>query len=480
MTAARLLLIASLVVIPAFAQPEIPAERRIARPRLTPLTRAGTRPYLRPAVSVASEENSTLVAALHDHRPLPILGDILCHPVHFPVPSYVTQNLNQIKVRALRNQLTWYFMAYLPDHPNPNLTRRYFPAGLPEFNSLPPDAPPPPSPNQNPPLPRHIPGEQPGQDGLHDQQFSLASIECSDRFGGTMNLRFIADESLEYDVRKGNRIWDLQETQLEVYVTPRHHILNTTQKAGGESVYVEFDYGHVAAYDLVTQNNLTRIEPAASDHAAELETIFREVATSVSQTNASEFRNFRDSASAFSYGLIHEAFLDRLPGGDVVAMMELGEDHLDLTTRAGVPAIYVAARITDIDFFIEDDDEDENYDVLLSACWEMNGPCTDRRIRNLSDDDWTAFYQLFSVPLSSCPPNVGRHVSIALRSAVGTDHFQSPIAFLDVNCSALHADAALFQWGSSTVFVDNLRGVDDDNIRRAQARVEVRLTLEIR
>jgi hypothetical protein len=158
---------AAMAIVTALAQGTASTQRRQITPEIRPLPRPATRSYLKKPPASGSQTTSTLLLALHDDQPLPVQGDILCNPVHFPVPGYPPQNLQQIKVRGSRNNLTWYFMDYLTNHPNRLLTRRYFPVGLTELTTLPPDAPPPAAANLNPPVPRHIPGEYPNQEGLH-------------------------------------------------------------------------------------------------------------------------------------------------------------------------------------------------------------------------------------------------------------------------------------------------------------------------
>jgi hypothetical protein len=184
------------------------------------------------------------------------------------------------------------------------------------------------------------------------------------------------------------------------------------------------------------------------------------------------------------YGIIHEIFRDRLTGTNVVAMMELGDHHLDIVSRAGKPVIYVAARIHG--FHLTDPDAPASSLVQLYSCMEPGClPFGTQEIDIASSNGSTNWLSMFSVDLSRCSDDTTSanqsFVDIGMRNGHDSDEWISNQVALDIDCAALTADVTQQLWNDRHIYrAERVLGRGTNGLLAAIGTIDILLQLQNR
>lgn len=365
-------------------------------------------------------------------------------------PFYAGSHFPTIKIRMNGTAAEWYFTTYLQDHAGQTLIPNYYVAtGGSILEALPPDIP------SVGATPRHVPGAFPSTDGLHDLQFSLTRVSYSGQFGGSIQLSFSADETFEFDARRGSILWDFADAELLINVVPNYLEFNRTATGtrGVEPIYVRLRPIGATAYSLTTAatgvgtnpRTVVTLDPQSRD--AELNQLSSSIETAIQSSRS----RFRASAAAFVYGYIHELFRDRLGTADVVSMMELTDGFFDIQTRAGTPEIYIRARIANVKLDTDIGDEELRATVLAGS---LNGDFSGGAEFDLEGRTSTAFRPILVIPLSACTGSGDLVFDFWFteEEVTGEEQFRANTFRYALNCALLQSAANAGDWQSR--FID--------------------------
>ena len=436
---------------------------RQIEPRWQRVSESGPDPLLTPAKQKPQLTPEMIARA---RSAMPLVPANAPNPRRNFGPFYTGSHLDAIKIVLNGRAAAWYYTDYLTQHAATKI-RSYFPAGFTALSGIPTGA-----------GPRHIPGTFPQQDGFNDLQLSLSRIRYSGRFGGSVELTFVSDETYEYDARAGTILWDFADVTLRMYVVPSYVRFNANPNTvGAEPLFLEFEPRVLAAYQVDASNRVSGVD--TQDRSADLQTFW--TATS-GQLRSQALRR---AASAFVYGYIHDLFADRLSGANVVAQMELDENFLDLDVRTGTPYVYGAFRASAIED-VDTEPGDEHLVVKISGC-QVDGAtqesyCGDRE-SDIGARDSTPYWTLVIFPLSQCNTNTHLMVQVNVSEVdtVFDDEFETAMEFRQVNCTALNNLVSQQRWGSSEIYrVENVRLEDADGNLAGLVSLEIRLSLENR
>jgi hypothetical protein len=391
------------------------------------------------------------------------------HPRRHFGPFHSGSHIDAIKILVNTQSVpSWYFTDYLTQHPNTKI-RSYFPAG---FNALG---------NIAAATPRHIPGAVPTTDGIADLQLSMQQLSYSGRYGGSVRMTFVADETFEYDARSGTTAWDFSDLTIRVYVVPSANTFNSSAATvGTEPILIEVEPTVLATYQLNANSRVTGAD--TTDRSVLLKGL--ETAL-IAQIGSQSGAPFRRAASAFVYGYVHDLFSDRLTGSNVVAELQLDEGFIDPIARTGTPFMYAAFRVSALE---DMPDVGSDLRLNLGGCL-INDPTTgisscDQRIAELRDRTSTSYWVSAVLPLSDCHSNTTHvmvNASITEIDLVFDDRFTTGEQFRAVDCGALQSMVAQQQWGSYDIYrVENVPLREDDGTLSGLLSFEIRISLENR
>jgi len=345
-------------------------------------------------------------------------------------------DLNSIKLQIDGQGAHWYFTDFLTSNPAGPFVSRYLPASY-TPQQLPPDI-------SSTGTARHVPGAFKTQDGMQDIRFYLSCVRYSRRFGGTVQLLFRDEETYEYDARHGSTLWDLDDVDLSIFVVPTPAQFNTAVAVGTERKFVEIRPRTLLAYTVGTNGSIT---PDASNQAAAFDTLWSSVASGILAGGAPASVHY--PVGAFVYGFIHYLWSATLTGANRVAMMELDENTLNLTLRAGQPTVDVSVRVTNISLSEGFGQTGTSVTVSGTASWDPTLTTSHRF--NLDDRTSTSSVTLVSFPLSACPASGSPSVIVTgqVRQTYIWGGQDSPLGSSNhgIDCAALQQAANSSAWG---------------------------------
>ncbi len=371
-------------------------------------------------------------------------------------------DLTRIKLQVDGQRAQWYFTDYLTTSPVGPFLQKYSIGALP--TSLPPDVP-------ATGDPRHVPGAMPSSDGTNDIRFQMKCVRYSRRYGGSIQLIFQLEEAFEYEARFGTTLWDADDTELSLFVTPDFRQFNTAVTPGvlgREPTHLEIKPRILIAY----QGNLSQPSTITSDTSSErarFDSLFTTVSTGILSNNL----NFRYMASGFAYGFVHYLFRTQLSGTNKVAMMELDERFLALTTKPGVAMVSVLAGISDIDLQQHRFQTGISMSIAAKASWDASLSHTETF--DVEDRTVTASRYFFNFPVSACPTTGSPTVIVTttlIASYIDRDRpTPSAVNSLAINCSQLVADASQSLWGQRQIGEIGYEQLDENNNQIGTAKV---------
>jgi hypothetical protein len=185
-----------------------------------------------------------------------------------------------------------------------------------------------------------VPGTPPACDGcLNDVLFALHSVHFSSRYGGSVRLAFQVMEDTEYELRRGQLLWDLSDLSMSVFVVPEKASLNplTPALAGRGIVRIEFGWRPMpTAYDLSTRD----VKPQTD--FSDVDTAMRAIASKLETDQDSG--GFLVSAASFAHAFLHVQHQQMIAPDDLVDEIDISDDHVLLTTHKRQPVIRLLVR----------------------------------------------------------------------------------------------------------------------------------------
>jgi len=237
-------------------------------------------------------------------------------------------DLSQIQLHINGNFVRWFFNKYYATCPDAQWHRQYFGNNLPE-NATP-----------DPPSPYYLPGEFPTADGLHDLLFELDRVELKSQFGGSVELTFRTRENYEFELRKGNTLWDFESLIMAVYVTPNANIFNTpSQIAAKTPTAIEFQANNPTAYTINTNGQIMR---KSADDAME------GLQAALDVIQASLLSPMGTNSIRYVHGFIHGQMQNKIGYTEKVKMVEISDSFLEVLTEPGTQMFSIGLRLNPI------------------------------------------------------------------------------------------------------------------------------------
>ena len=237
-------------------------------------------------------------------------------------------DLSQIQLHINGNFVRWYFNKYYSTCPDAQWHKQYFRNNLPD-NTTP-----------DPPSPFYKPGEFPASDGLHDLLFELDRVELKSQFGGSVELNFRTKENYEFELRKGNTIWDFESLKMAVYVTPDANIFNTpAQIAAKKPIGIVFQASNPTAYVANASGPILR----KSDDGA-----MEGLQAALDEIQAALLNPMGTDPIRYVHGFIHGQLQNEIGYTEKVKMVEISDGFLDVLTEPGTQMFSIGLRLNPI------------------------------------------------------------------------------------------------------------------------------------
>lgn len=257
-------------------------------------------------------------------------------PRRFFGPWFFGSDLDNVQIRLTgqisQPDIAWYYGDYFTSIVNPD--RAIYAQYLGDLNTF----------NTSPSVLQHTPGNMPQTNTISpaafsDLRFALKGIYCSSRYGGSLELNFQSSDDVEYEVRNGPMLWDVEDLVLKVFVTPNKDLMNPLSTAAHTHLYknvnIEFEYSDVTAYDF---NTITT--PLADDNSDTLHGLLAEATDKIENASTAlplKYRQFRDAANGFVHSWLHIEHQDTFDPDqsppEKVRSIELSDNYCALTTE---------------------------------------------------------------------------------------------------------------------------------------------------
>lgn len=248
---------------------------------------------------------------------------------------------DEIKI-FLQTQTTinWIWSNYFVNHPDASIYMKYFhnfPPYSATANIL------------------HNPGKIPAigttdqdQIGFDNVLFQLYSISWSSQYGGSICLEFNLIEDIQFEIRKGDILWDLSKCFLRVYVNPLKQSMNPISNGNlliSPLLMKRYTNVELIPRDEILQYSVTDPEGVSQrlEKATEInETQLRESLLIIAERIREKIA---ESAFRFAHGFLHSQFQDRLEVQDAVDSIEITDNYVDFITHKREPFMILQSRI---------------------------------------------------------------------------------------------------------------------------------------
>ena len=267
-------------------------------------------------------------------------------PRSFYGPWFAGSNLDAIQLTLKRNLVpTWYYTTYFDDITGVDLQiySQYIP-GITTSMAAPPDY-------------SRIPGLTPTQPSantvqLTDIYLSLNEIHLSSKYGGSVELVFRSHENVEFEIRKGNTLWDSRTLQIRIFATPKTNQMNPLAPQTAYNTFdplnVELEAIDPTEYSITTINNETYFIPQASVNNQELMQALELITAAIELNN-----NLRLQANQFIHAWLHvehQQLIDRTASPpERVDAIEISDNFLDMKTSAREPWFTWFVQVVQLD-----------------------------------------------------------------------------------------------------------------------------------
>jgi len=254
--------------------------------------------------------------------------DLAWRPLRHFGPFYYGSEFAQIQVRLTGASAIWYFNDFFATCTDASWYTQYFAGNLPATpTSIP----------STPPSTQYIPGQFRGSDGIHDLLFGLDSVELSSQFGGSVKLSFQTIEDYEYEVQKGQIIWDVRSIEMIIFVTPRAEVFNQPNRVNySNNLSVVFVPHDPIAYDISGSAIALMDDPKID----ELQDALQAAASLLISQTA-----FANTASKFVHGFLHGQLQNEIGASEIVTMIEVRDGFIDAYTQNATPMFSISLRL---------------------------------------------------------------------------------------------------------------------------------------
>jgi len=179
--------------------------------------------------------------------------------------------------------------------------------------------------------------------GANDLLFHLDSIHYTSKYGGSVQLVFYMFEDFEYEFRFNDKLWDVNNIVMSIYVTPSPSVFNLgfiPPSAYFEEIHVEFSDVEAIPYDI-------------SPRRISLDTDPDEIIQHLDEyaNNRLNLSNLSSDANRFVLGYLHVLFEDEIGSSETVDSVSIGDNRFELRTSDPDTYFFIQYRIND--FVIE-------------------------------------------------------------------------------------------------------------------------------
>lgn len=193
----------------------------------------------------------------------------------------------------------------------------------------------------------YTPGLYSGTDGSGYINFTLDKISYSGKYGGTIELLFMANEDVGFELRKGQIIWDVKDLKMKVFVTPTCQGLTSPHTAyNSGNVMCELETSEYTAYSLISNRVSILDDLKNQEYNDTLKTLSNKIASDIQQV-----------ARRFTGGFLWSKFPDLLGVTSYVTGINISDDFIDIKRRD-------AEIMVSFSFRCEDCTSDD-YDIFI-------------------------------------------------------------------------------------------------------------------
>ncbi len=193
----------------------------------------------------------------------------------------------------------------------------------------------------------YTPGLYSGADGSGYINFTLDKISYSGKYGGTIELLFMANEDVGFEFRKGQIIWDAKILILKVFVTPTCQGLTSPHSAYSlGSVMCELEASAYTAYSLISNRISILDDLKTQEYNDTLKTLSNKIASDIQQI-----------ARRFTGGFLWSIFPDLLGITSYVTGLNISDDFIDIKRRDAEIMVSVSFRCEDC--------TSDDYDIFI-------------------------------------------------------------------------------------------------------------------